>query len=654
MKVPQPSAILFVGLAVGIYFASLTTSPWFLLIALTVAVMFYYLHIRGVALLLLAGCAGYALALSRQPADIPKGSSDVHARIHAKVLAWSESSSGRDLTVKIFGLTPDSMPPYAVEPFICFAPYQSVVPAVEIGDTVAFSGFILPIPDYRDGRSSADSYFKARKSGCVAEADIDWETLIVTGKSSGNLAAVLEHLRHKASMLLAGSSLSEKSSALMSALLLGDTSWLDPDTREAFSSAGLAHILAISGLHIAVLIGMLSWVLYLLPATGRRVIPTIIILGVCWGYTIFLGLPVPVTRAAVMVSVLLLSRIFHREYHPLHALFLAGDIILAFSPQALFDIGFQLSFCSVAGIMLFAGKLIPFDPALHTRLWKLSFVFTVPLSATLATLPITATVFGVFPTYFILGNILLVWMMPFILGTGSIFLLLSALHLPAGLLGDFLNLICGFTENIASWLSALPTSRVILWHPGGVSVILYFVFLGLLYAALVQRKKILTLGTLSALCLAAAFSVPFADAHPQVYAHRTRRGATIIVESPPEAFILLSDLHGADSASTRSLYPYWKSRGISEVNFVNQAIRYNDRIIRIVDSPLSGKEGKAHIVLIDRHFRGTIPDIMRTLKPDTVLLSTNVRYGRALRYSNACHDLGIPVINLRKESWLLK
>lgn len=622
-----------------------------MLIALAVAGLLYYFHFRLSALIILTACVGWAMSAIRHPDPPDMDVSGRHGRVHAVVTRTTDFASTRDIDMRIIGFTPDSGSVVPVSPFTCYASYHSLLPEVIIGDTVAFSGFLLPIPDYRDGRLHADSYRRPRKDGCTAEADIDWESLVITGKSSGSLTLALSRMRHHAAMWLAGSSLSENSAALMSALLLGDTSWLSRDTKDAFSHAGLAHLLAISGLHMAVIISMLSWGLYFIPFSGRRITPVIIILLICWAYTSFLGFPVPVTRAAVMISVLCLTRIAGREYIPLHSLFLAADIILLVSPDALFDTGFLLSFCSVAGIMLFAGKLVPFDPAVHPRLWKFSFTVTVPLAATLATLPVTATVFGSFPSYFILGNILLVWLMPVILGCGCIFLLLVAAGIPSGLLGHIINLSTDFAEKVAFWLSGLPGSTITLWQPGVLSVCLYLAFLALLYAALHYRRNIFRLAALCALILTITVSIPRPSSDSAVYAHRTRYGSTLIIETPPKAIVLLSDPLAADSSFARSLDSYWKSRGINSINFSTGSAVGKGLTLRVANSIVPDEKSKADIILIDRHFRGSISDIMRTFSPDTILLSTNIHTARARRYATECRRFGIPVIDLRYHSW---
>ena len=129
--------------------------------------------------------------------------------------------------------------------------------------------------------------------------------------------------------------------------------------KQAFSQAGLAHILAVSGLHIGVITIILSALLF--PIRGPRMnkFKFFTILACIWFYVAFTGLSSSAIRAAIMVSFVYASKIFLRKHSSINALAASAFFILIFSPNAIYDIGFQLSFLSVTGILLWANNLLP-------------------------------------------------------------------------------------------------------------------------------------------------------------------------------------------------------------------------------------------------------------------------------------------------------
>lgn len=150
--------------------------------------------------------------------------------------------------------------------------------------------------------------------------------------------------------------LSPKAAGVMIASLLGNKYFLDKDTGDLFRDGGTFHILVISGLHITFIGGIL--LLIMRQITRNRWLQFFVVTWTLWGYTLAVGAELPVVRAAVMFTVLLVGYATYRRGSLLNALGLCGLVLLVWRPSALFDPSFQLTFVAVGAIVAGSYPLI--------------------------------------------------------------------------------------------------------------------------------------------------------------------------------------------------------------------------------------------------------------------------------------------------------
>lgn len=214
--------------------------------------------------------------------------------------------------------------------------------------------------------------------------------------------------------------------SLLAALTLGDKSQLHEDTRSLFSSSGTSHVLALSGLHLSILFGVCQLlVVGRLRRNSHRLAASLAVVAALWLFVLLTGAPLSLQRAACMLTLLQLGQLASRHSGgSLNHLSLAVIVLLAYSPLALFDVGFQLSVVAVASIVLghtYFWHRFPlplFFPSWHHAglgsrvfepVWKAfrrvvwPFV-TVSLSAQVGTAPLVAYYFHQFSPYALLAN----------------------------------------------------------------------------------------------------------------------------------------------------------------------------------------------------------------------------------------------------------
>ncbi len=280
-------------------------------------------------------------------------------------------------------------------------------------------------------------------------------------------------------------SLPEPQASLAQALLLGRRGQLPQEITEDFRATGTSHLLAISGLHVGVVMVLLmGFGVWLLGRRGRTYL-LLPLVGV-WGYALLSGLSPSVERAAIMVSVYLAALALGRPRSVLPALALAAGLMAGLNPLALMDASFQLSFTAVAGIALvmtpsspWAGWLID-PPRQRNRWWSsvlrgLSLAVVVSLAATLATLPLVAFNFHRIPTLGIPATILSLPALPPMLAA-------SALAAVAELVHPVMGQVAGWVAWVPLWylvslvhlFSLVPGSTVSVPAFSGLLVGIYY------------------------------------------------------------------------------------------------------------------------------------------------------------------------------------
>ena len=290
----------------------------------------------------------------------------------------------------------------------------------------------------------------------------------------------------------------DESANVVYAMLFGDKSALGGDTRESFSAVGLAHVLAVSGLHVGLIIGLLSVVLSVCRVPRRWRFPFFI--AVLGFYCYLCAFAFPVLRASIMFLVLSANGLLFKRTDFLSLLSLAAIIILLLFPYALFSISFQLSFACMLGLGLFRLPInnwlrktfkLPKVGDYHPDKWvRLRHKFNdfwvdgvaVYFSVTITTMPLVIKTFGAMPVFGLFANLILLPVMV-VCFLASIIAVVTWVAFPVLYV---VNLGLRFVRITADWISNLPFAQIFVTSNGcwfllylaGVILLTRFVFMG--------------------------------------------------------------------------------------------------------------------------------------------------------------------------------
>ena len=349
---------------------------------------------------------------------------------------------------------------------------------IQYGDEIIFINKIKAIPnhynplefDYKNYLANRGIYFQNRLS--LGEYK-------VIGRNKGNRIKALglnlrQGLVHKFRKYLDD----EEAFQIATALIFGYRTTMSTDTLQTFSNTGTIHVLSVSGMHVGIVFLLLLWLLQ--QVKGNHVLHitrTVLLLLAIWSYTILTGMAPSILRAAIMLSFFLITRLLRREVNILNTLAASAFLLLLFQPNMLFDIGFQLSYSAVLGIVFLFPlykRIAPYtDGRFSHHIWD---SIGISLSAQTSTAPLSLFYFGQFPNYFLIANVLVVLPVTIIMYVGLVLMFLPFDSINIWL-GHVLQWLVKYMFLMLKFLDKLPYST---WTGIVLSPIMVFVSLTML------------------------------------------------------------------------------------------------------------------------------------------------------------------------------
>ncbi|MDX1761714.1 MAG: ComEC/Rec2 family competence protein [Christiangramia sp.] len=413
--------------------------------------------------------------------------------------------------------------------------------------------------------------------------------------------------------------------AVFQALILGQRRDISDKLYKDYAAAGTIHILAISGLHIGILLLMLNFLLKPMERMRHgKLLKSILIIFLLWSFAFLTGLSASVIRAVCMFSFIAVGMQMNRKTSSLNSVFLSLFFLLLINPYFLFQVGFQLSYLAVLSIILFQPviyNLIPTKTLILDYFWKL---ISVSLAAQIGVIPLSLFYFHQFPGLFLITNLFVIPFLGIILGLGILVIIRAMLGLLPEILVKLFSFILrslnGFIEKIAGIDSAVISNIDLgLFQTLSLFLIILSPFL-LLRKTDFVRICLFLIGILvfQAGTIYRKTSIPFNES---IVFHQSRN--SVIGKKIDRKLIL----HSADSIQKNLLNDYIRERKIDNISKreIPKILELSGKLSLVVDSCSNYNLStfKPEVLILSRSPKVNLERLIEQLQPELIIADGN-------------------------------
>ncbi len=434
--------------------------------------------------------------------------------------------------------------------------------------------------------------------------------------------------------------------AIINAILLGQKRDLSKNMYQQYASAGVIHILAVSGLHVGILLMILQ---FLLKPIGRsrkgRLIKTFIIMSLLWFFAIIAGLSPSIVRAVTMFSIVAIGLNMKRPANIFNTLATSILILLLFKPTFLFDVGFQLSYIAVFAIVWIQPMLYKlWLPKLKVTnyFWKL---FTVTIAAQIGVAPLSLFYFHQFPGLFFISNLVIIPVLGVILGLGVLVIILAIINaLPEFIVQLFGGMISTL-NNFVGWIAQQEAFLFKGISFGISAIIISYLLIVLGFRTLKEPKSKRLVPLLLAIVLAQTIFI---------YNKTETSGSFTVFHKNRHSIVAFQNsnnlkvYHNIDSISPNSekvLNNYIIGEDIknTDLDSLSSVYKVKDKILLVVDSLSTYKVSfKPDIVLLRDSPKVNLDRLIEQLKPKLIIADGSNYKSYVSRWEATCQHKKLP------------
>ena len=437
--------------------------------------------------------------------------------------------------------------------------------------------------------------------------------------------------------------------AVINALLLGQRQDISKELIKDYQRAGAIHILAVSGLHVGVILLILSFLFKSVEKLKYgKFIKTVIIVFLLWMFAFIAGLSASVVRAVTMFTFLAIGMSFKRKNVVEFSFISSMFFLLLIKPMFLFDVGFQLSYLAVFGILWTQPKIY--------ALWKPRFkgvdffwqLFTVSIAAQIGILPLSIYYFQQFPGLFLASNLVIIPFLGAILVGGVLVMITSLLNILPQFLADFYGMIISWMNAFVSWIShqeeflfkeiSISFNVMICWYA--------FLFLGV-YFLIDKTSKKLIYFFISIILMQSIFLLESNENKSKeeiIVFHKSR--FSMIGKRIGEQLFLQHDLDSLKLLNENSIKSYSVVENVTqmkETSFKN-FIKFSDKDILLIDSlgvyQVTGM--KKPIVVLQYSPKINMTRLIKKIKPSEIIADGSNYKSYVIRWEKICLQNQIP------------
>lgn len=485
---------------------------------------------------------------------------------------------------------------------------------------------------------------------------------IICLEASGNVLFKIRKLQISWLNLIDKQNIKDETKQILAALLLGDKRGLSKDISNKFSKMGLVHTLALSGLHVSLIYGIFAFFLSFVLQHRQR-LQSVVLVVIIIAYAILTGLSPSVMRASLMFLLYAFSLLINRRTTAINIVFLSALILLIYNSNLLFDVGFQLSYLAVIGIVYFYNKF-KFYFKNHSSLVKFFFgLALVSISAQLSTGLLSVYYFHSFPLSFLWANLIVLPLITVLLYEGLLYLVLLIIGVNYSFIDwiidkstEFILLILAILELYSFAPIQLYISKISLVLSYGLLLLLCVVlleknyrYLKFLYVYLFCFVLYSMFGTnvtkreLFVNASSSAYVISVISNNEQVLVSDNYITASYLLGS----YSLENNIICIDSLSI-------DSENLNEFSSLsnNNLKFFMHSLIFISNEKLNLKYRDSLDILFMHNYRNDVLKIQSIFSPNVVLLDASISNKNRILLMKQWQDLNVNVVDLKSEAFV--
>ena len=473
-------------------------------------------------------------------------------------------------------------------------------------------------------------------------------------KNSSSIYGMSEKFRNYIQASLKKHNFTKDELSVINALLLGQRNNISKDLIQSYTNAGAIHILAISGLHIGILLLMLSRLLNPLERLKNGLlIKTFLLIILLWMFAFIAGLSASVVRAVTMFTFIAIGDSFKRKKVVEYSLVSSMLFLVLIKPLFLFDVGFQLSYMAIFGIIW----VQPLCYKLwRPKLWilhKFWTLLTVSIAAQVGILPISLYYFHQFPGLFIISNLFIIPFLGSILMGGILIIFVAILKIPFQILFDFYGFIISLMNKIVDWVAKQEQFLLQEISMSFLQMIVWYVVIIFAYRLIVNKKITQIIFLLTSIIILQATFI-FEKKKRQttqelIVFHKSRKN--IIGIRHGNKFEVLHSLKPSEIITERSIQSYRIHENIKS-DFSNKTpdiISFHTDTILIIDSlAVYDIAVQNAIVILQNSPKINISRLIKKLNPKQIIADGSNYKSYVQHWRNVCKQEKTPFYDTKK------
>ena len=459
--------------------------------------------------------------------------------------------------------------------------------------------------------------------------------------------------------------------AVASALILGYTEKIDSDLISVYQGSGALHILCVSGMHVGVVFIVLNFFLSFFDRLkkGKFLKPILLILLI-WFYAAITGLSPAVCRAAAMITFVILGKALGRETNIYNTLSASALLLLIIDPLLIFNIGFQLSYFAVIGIVALQKMINKLYIPNNWLLKQVCLIFSVSIAAQLATFPLALLYFHQFPNYFLLTNLVVMPLSNFIIYCGMLVVVLSPLSFLVAVFSKILIFLVFCLNQSIRFIEGLPYSAF-----KGIQIynyemiLLYLGIITIVFFLLNKKTRYLKLTMIIAIAFSASFAINSFISLKQkslIVYNIKKTSAIDLIDGKNHLF--LSDSYFSDSSKTYKMHlkNNWSRMQLHHPDFINTKLFsktkptntyisaftennfiqfYNKRLVIINKNNyniISSSKINVDYLIISENIYKEIGELLDSYIPKLIIIDSSNSLKKTEKWIQECIELKIP------------